>query len=74
MGIQRALGEVARDVRLEAGLTILEMAVAAKCSTSTIHRFEAGVWGPKTEEVLDAYAAKTGVSVKELWMRAVDTL
>lgn len=66
------LGAVARQRRLDAGLTLMDIANRAGVSQGTIHHFETrGSWSPKTDKIVAAYARETGATERELWEAAL---
>lgn len=68
------LGRVARRAREEAGLTMMDIAVSAGVSQSTIGNFELGErWCRETDAIVDAYERELGLEPEELWWRAVGT-
>lgn len=67
------LGRVAAQLRLRAGVTLMEVAVTAHVGQSTIHRFEAGDgWRRETDAIVDAYALCCGVTPLDIWRAAID--
>lgn len=72
MGMSERLGWEARQAREKAGLTMMELAVAAQVSQSTIHAFETGRgWRRQTDEIVAAYEQELGLDRDELWRRAI---
>jgi transcriptional regulator with XRE-family HTH domain len=66
------LGRVAREARLAAGRTQLDIATAAGVSHAVISRLEGGKrWPEDPDRVIDGYAQECGVGADELWRRAV---
>lgn len=66
------LGRVAQQLRDRAGLTLMDIAVAAEVGQSTIHRFEAGDgWRRETDAIVDAYAECCGVPARDIWLAAI---
>jgi transcriptional regulator with XRE-family HTH domain len=72
MGMSERLGREARQARENAGLTMMEIAVAAQVSQSTIHAFETGRgWRRQTDQLVATYEHELGLEEGELWRRAV---
>lgn len=67
------LGRVAKQARLAAGLTLLDVATVAGVGQTTIHRFETGDrFRVETDRIVDAYAELVDVDPAELWRRALE--
>lgn len=67
------LGAVARNARIEAGLTLMDIATRAGVSQGTIYYFETrGSWSPKTDKIVAAYAQELGVTERDLWQAALE--
>jgi transcriptional regulator with XRE-family HTH domain len=66
------LGRVAREARLEAERTQLDIAVRAGTNHATISRFELGrSWPLDPDRVVAAYERECGLKTDELWRRAI---
>lgn len=67
------LGRTARDARLAANLTLLDVATVAGVGQTTIHRFELGErFRVETDRIVDAYAQLLDLEPAELWRRALE--
>lgn len=67
------LGRVAREARLAAGRTQLDIATAAGVSNPVISRLEGGKrWPEDPDQVIEGYERECGLRQDELWKRAVD--
>lgn len=67
------LGRVAREARERAGLRQIDIATAAGVSHGTISNFEIGAfWPRRLDDIIDAYAAETGVDAREMWRSALE--
>jgi ribosome-binding protein aMBF1 (putative translation factor) len=70
-----ALAGVAREARVSAGLTQLDIATSAGTSHATISRLErAESWPLNPEPVISAYEAECGLDRGALWKRAAEAL
>jgi len=70
-----ALASVARDARVAADLTQLDIATAAKVSHATISRFErAEGWPQDVGAIIDAYETECGLRPGTLWKLAAEKL
>lgn len=70
-----ALAAVARDARVAADLTQLDIATTAGVSHATISRFErAEGWPLEVDRVISAYEKELGLPTGELWKRAAGRL
>lgn len=67
------LGTVCRDARKTAGLSLMDIAITAGVSQSTVGLFEIGDggWRWKTDEIVAAYEKECDLPPGELWRRAV---
>lgn len=66
------LGQEARRAREAAGLTMMQIAVSAGVSHSTVQLFETGKgWRRQTDQLVRAYELELGLEEGELWRRAV---
>lgn len=66
------LGRAARTAREKAGYTLMEIAVHADVSQTTIHRFEYGDgWRRETDAIVAAYAELCGITEEALWRAAL---
>jgi transcriptional regulator with XRE-family HTH domain len=68
------LGRVAREARLEAGVTLIRMAATCGVSETTLSRFERGRHWPRRPDVgliIAAYEQELGLPADELWRRAI---
>jgi hypothetical protein len=70
-GMNVRLGTVCQEARLEAGLKLIDIALAAGVSESVVSNFEekAG-WRRKTDAIVAAYEQELGLLPGELWRRA----
>lgn len=67
------LGAAAREARLEAGLSLLDIATTAGVSQTTIYFFEQrGGWRRETDRIVEAYARELGITEHTLWQAAID--
>jgi transcriptional regulator with XRE-family HTH domain len=67
------LGDAARRARREAGLTLMDVAVEAGVSQSTILNFEQGhAWRRDTNVIVAAYEHLLGLERDTLWRRAIN--
>jgi transcriptional regulator with XRE-family HTH domain len=67
------VGAVCRELREQAGLTLLDLAVLDGSSPTQVQRFERGEAGArKVERLVGVYAWEFGVSEREIWQRALD--
>lgn len=68
------LGATCREARQAAGLSLLDIAIRADVSQTTIHYFETNpsYWSPKTDAIVNAYARELHVKPRELWQTALD--
>lgn len=67
------LGRVAKESRLAAGLTLLDVATVAGVGQTTIHRFETGDrFRVETDRIVDAYAELVDIDPADLWRRALE--
>jgi len=70
-----ALAAVAREARIAAELTQLDIATAAGTNHATISRFEGGRrWPLDPDRIIRAYEIECGLSEGELWKRAAAKL
>jgi hypothetical protein len=68
----QALGRVAREARLAAGVTQIDVATRAGTNHATISRFEGGQrWPLDPDCVVDAYEHECGLADDEIWRRAI---
>lgn len=66
------LGRVAREARLGAGRTQLDVATAAGVSHAVISRLETGKrWPRDPDQVIGGYERECELEVDELWRRAI---
>lgn len=66
------LGQACRQERRRAGLRMIDVAVEAGTSESTIHNFERGNgWRRETDAIVAAYATLCKTTERELWQRAL---
>lgn len=73
MGMAARLGAAAKEARVQAGLTLLDIATSAQVSESVISRFEQGTgWRRQTDEIIAAYERECGLDSDELWRRALE--
>lgn len=69
------LGRVAREARLAAGRSQIEVATTAGVSHAVISRLESGGrWPRDPDRIVAAYAAECGVSERKIWGQAVENL
>lgn len=72
VGMAERLGAEARRAREEAGLTMMQIAVAAGVSHSTVQLFETGAgWRRQTDQLVRAYEDECGLPRDEIWRRAL---
>jgi plasmid maintenance system antidote protein VapI/DNA-binding XRE family transcriptional regulator len=72
-GLLPHLGRAVREARREAGCTLAQVAAELGVHESTPSRFENGVaWPANPDAAINAYSRATGVSVADLWLRAVE--
>lgn len=70
-----SLAAVARDARVAADLTQLDIATAAKVGHATISRFErAGGWPMEADRIISAYERECGLVEGEIRKRAAARL
>jgi transcriptional regulator with XRE-family HTH domain len=66
------LGAAAREIRVAAGRTLMDIANTAGVSQSGIGRFEQGHgWRRDTNRIVDAYAHECGVTPEDIWRAAL---
>lgn len=66
------LGRVAREARLGAGRTQLDIATAARVSHAVISRLETGTrWPRDPDQVIAGYERECELAEDELWRRAI---
>lgn len=71
----KALGRVAREARIEAGLTQARIGAAAEVTDPVISYFERGVrWPAHVDAIVAAYEKECELPEAELWRRAVALL
>jgi transcriptional regulator with XRE-family HTH domain len=67
------VGAVCRELREQAGLTLLDLAVLDGSSPTQVQRFEQGGAGArKVERLVGVYAREFGVPEREIWTRAIE--
>lgn len=67
------LGGACRALRVQRGLSALDIATAAQVNESTISRFERGDgWRRETDRIVAAYAELLEVPADELWRAAFE--
>lgn len=67
------LGRAAKEARLAADLTLLDVATVAGVGQTTVHRFEnEGRFRLETDEIVAAYAQLLELDPSELWRRALE--
>jgi hypothetical protein len=66
------LGRAAREARLRAGRTQLDIATAAGVSHAVISRLETGRrWPRDPDQVIGGYERECDLQTNELWQRAI---
>lgn len=67
------LGSECRQRREAAGLSLMDVAVTAGVSQTTVHAFEvSGRWRRDTDDIVDAYARLFDTTPAALWHAAAD--
>lgn len=67
------MGRAAREARIRADLSLLDIAVTAGVSQPTLTRFERGRgWRRDMNEIVAAYAEACGTTPEDLWRAALD--
>lgn len=73
-GLLEKLAAVCRETRRESGRTQIEIATAVGVGHVTVSRFERAVrWPREIEALVEAYADASGVTARELWLRAIES-
>jgi DNA-binding XRE family transcriptional regulator len=71
--VSRRLGSLCRELRIERGLTLLDIATRAGVKQSVIYAFETQPgWRRKTDEIVAAYERELELERDSLWRRALD--
>lgn len=72
-GLLPHLAWTARRARCEAGCTLAQVAAELGAAETTPSRFEHGqAWPENPDATINAYSRVTGVSVADLWLRAIE--
>jgi len=71
--MEARLGAAARELRIAAGLSLMDIANRAGVSQSGIGRFEQGRgWRRDTNAIVAAYAHELGLQPEDIWRAALE--